>query len=176
METMRVLLVLALAVLTGCQANIFNTTDETIHDNTMSKVEEDINATLSQNNNTANQYAITLKDKMNPLSEDLMSKITKEAEVLREHLEQGLIAVRNQLEPYAENIKSQIQQRVEDLRAAMAPYAESLDSETLQTTLIQIREELRGSLEQSVKELQAQLDPYTADLKEYVDQYLQEYL
>uniref|UniRef100_A0A671LWZ1 Uncharacterized protein n=1 Tax=Sinocyclocheilus anshuiensis TaxID=1608454 RepID=A0A671LWZ1_9TELE len=104
----------------------------------------------------------------------LMTKITKEAEVLRERLEKDLNTIRDKLEPYADNLKSQIQQRVEELRTAMAPYADSLDSETLKATLLQKSEELRGNLEQSVKELQAQLEPYTAEIKDNVDQYLQE--
>ncbi|RXN10262.1 apolipo A-I-like protein [Labeo rohita] len=107
-------------------------------------------------------------------SEDQMTKITKEAEVLRERLDKDLNIIKDKLEPYADNLKSQIQERMEELRTAMAPYADSLDSETLKATLLQKSEELQGNLEQSVKELQAQLEPYTADIKEKVDQYLKE--
>uniref|UniRef100_A0A8C1ZXQ0 Uncharacterized protein n=1 Tax=Cyprinus carpio TaxID=7962 RepID=A0A8C1ZXQ0_CYPCA len=109
-----------------------------------------------------------------PPSEDNMTKITKEADVLRERLEKDINIIRDKLEPYADNLKSQIQQRVEELKMAMTPYADSLDSETLKTTLLQKSEELRGNLEQSAKELQSQMEPYTAELKDNVGQYLQE--
>uniref|UniRef100_A0A8C2CKJ7 Apolipoprotein A-IV n=1 Tax=Cyprinus carpio TaxID=7962 RepID=A0A8C2CKJ7_CYPCA len=132
-------------------------------------------ARLTQSADIASEYAVTLKKQMDPLTEELMTKITKEAEVLKERLGQDLISVRDQLEPYADNLKSQIQQRVEELRTSMAPYADSLDSEILKATLLQQSEELRGNLEQSVKELQAQMEPYTAEIKEKVDQHLQEF-
>ncbi|KAA0703232.1 hypothetical protein E1301_Tti006971 [Triplophysa tibetana] len=197
--TMKVLLVLTLAVFTGCNANLFSadepkpqleqltdafwsyvakathTAEETVQMIRSSQLGQEVNSRLTQSADMASEYAVTLRKQVDPLTEELMTKITKETEVLRERLGQDLITVREKLEPYADNIKSQIQQRVEDLRAAMAPYADSLDSESLKATLLQKSEELRGSVEQSVKELQAQLEPYTADIKEKVDQHLQEF-
>ncbi|XP_056618000.1 apolipoprotein A-IV b, tandem duplicate 2 [Triplophysa dalaica] len=196
---MKVLLVLALAVFTGCNANLFyadepkpqleqltdafwsyaakatNTAEETIKMIRISNLGEEVNARLTQSAYMASEYAITLRKQVDPLTEEFMTKITKEAEALRERLGQDLITVRDKLEPYADNLKSDIQQRVEDLRAAMAPYADSLDSESLKATLLQKSEELRGSVAHSVKELQVQLEPYTADIKEKVDQHLQEF-
>ncbi|XP_073781327.1 apolipoprotein A-IV b, tandem duplicate 2 isoform X1 [Danio rerio] len=196
---MKVLVVFALAVFTGCQANLFyadepkpqleqltdafwsyvskatQTAEETVKMIRESQLGQEVNERLTQSADMASEYAVVLKKQVDPLTEELMNKITKETEVLRERLGQDLINVREKLEPYADNMKSQIQQRVEELRAAMAPYADSLDSETLKATLLQKSEELRGNLEQSVKELQVQLEPYTAELKEKVDQHLQEF-
>ncbi|KAA0703231.1 hypothetical protein E1301_Tti006972 [Triplophysa tibetana] len=196
---MKLYLVLAFVAFTGCQANLFSadepkpqleqltdafwsyaakatrTAEETLKMIRESQLGQDVNARLTQSADMASEYAITLKKQVDPLTEELMTKITKEAEVLRERLGQDLITVRDKLEPYADNFRSQIQQRVEDLRAAMAPYADSLDSESLKATLLQKSEELRESIEQSVKELQTQLEPYTADIKEKVDQRLQEF-
>ncbi|KAL1259434.1 hypothetical protein QQF64_010011 [Cirrhinus molitorella] len=196
---MKLYLVLAFVAFTGCKANLFYadepkpqleqltdafwsyvaqatcTAEDTLKMIRESQLGQEVNARLTQSADMASEYTITLKKRMDPMAEELMSKITKEAEVLRERLSQDLISVRDKLEPYAENLKSQIQQRVEELRTAMAPYADSLDSETLKATLLQKSEELRGNLEQSVKELQAQLEPYTADIKEKVDQRLQEF-
>uniref|UniRef100_A0A8C2H1I3 Apolipoprotein A-I-like n=1 Tax=Cyprinus carpio TaxID=7962 RepID=A0A8C2H1I3_CYPCA len=199
MEIMKILLFIALVVCTGCQANLFyadepkpqleqltdtfwsyvakatQTAEETVNMIRSSQLGQEVNARLTQSADMASEYAVTLKKQMDPLTEELMTKITKEAEVLRERLGQDLISVRDKLEPYVDNLKSQIQQRVEELRTAMAPYADSLDSETLKATLLQKSEELRGNLEQSVKELQAQMEPYTAEIKEKVDQHLQEF-
>uniref|UniRef100_A0A9J8CP14 Uncharacterized protein n=1 Tax=Cyprinus carpio carpio TaxID=630221 RepID=A0A9J8CP14_CYPCA len=189
---MKVLVVLALAVFTGCQANLFyadepkpqleqltdafwsyvakatQTAEETVKMIRSSQLGQEVNTRLTQSGNMASEYAVTLKKQMDPLTEELMTKITKEAEVLRERLGQDLMNARDKLEPYADNLKSQIQQRVEELRTAMAPYADSLDSETLKATLLQKSEELRGNLEQSVKELQEfqkTLTPLTEDLQ-----------
>uniref|UniRef100_A0A8C1NQ30 Uncharacterized protein n=1 Tax=Cyprinus carpio TaxID=7962 RepID=A0A8C1NQ30_CYPCA len=147
-------------------AKATQTAEETVNMIRSSQLGQEVNARLTQSADMASEYAVTLKKQMDPLTEELMTKITKEAEVLRERLGQDLISVRDQLEPYADNLKSQIQQRVEELRTAMAPYADSLDSETLKATLLQKSEELRGNLEQSVKDLQAQMEPYTAEIKE----------
>uniref|UniRef100_A0A8C1NU61 Apolipoprotein A-IV-like n=1 Tax=Cyprinus carpio TaxID=7962 RepID=A0A8C1NU61_CYPCA len=185
--------------LLGCQANLFyadepkpqleqltdafwsyvaqatRTAEDTLKMIRESQLGQEVNTRLTQSADMASEYAVTLKKQMDPLTEELMTKITKEAEVLRERLGQDLMNVRDKLEPYADNLQSQIQQRVEELRTAMAPYADSLDSETLKANLLQKSEELRGNLEQSVKELQAQLEPYTAEIKEKVDQHLQEF-
>uniref|UniRef100_A0A673GQY5 Apolipoprotein A-I-like n=1 Tax=Sinocyclocheilus rhinocerous TaxID=307959 RepID=A0A673GQY5_9TELE len=196
---MKLYLVLAFVAFTGCQANLFyadepkpqleqltdafwsyvsqatRTAEDTLKIIRESQLGQEVNTRLTQSADMASEYAVTLKKQMDPLTEELMTKITKETEVLRERLGQDLISVRDKLEPYADNLKSQIQQRVEQLRTAMGPYADSLDSETLKATLLQKSEELRGNLEQSVKELQAQLEPYTAEIKEKVDQHLQEF-
>uniref|UniRef100_A0A8C2PP68 Uncharacterized protein n=1 Tax=Cyprinus carpio TaxID=7962 RepID=A0A8C2PP68_CYPCA len=169
---MKVLVVLALAVFTGCQANIFyadepkpqleqltdafwsyvskatQTAEETVMMIRSSQLGQEVK--LTQSADMASEYAVTLKKQMDPLAEELMTKITKEAEVLRERLGQDLMNARDKLEPYADNLQSQIQQRVEELRTAMAPYADSLDSETLKATLLQKSEELRGNLEHRV--------------------------
>ncbi|XP_056123606.1 apolipoprotein A-IV-like [Rhinichthys klamathensis goyatoka] len=177
---MKSLVILALAVFTGCKANISNEEKPNLH------LEHLINAfwnyiaqAVHTTDETSQMIRTTqlgqeVKLTQTPPSEDMMTKITEETEVLRERLGQDLNTLRDKLEPYADNLKSQIQQRVEEIRIAMTPYAESLDSETLKATLLQKSEELRGNLEQSVKELQAQLEPYTAEIMENVDQNLQE--
>ncbi|XP_026140850.1 apolipoprotein A-I-like isoform X2 [Carassius auratus] len=195
---MKLYLVLAFVAFTGCQANLFyadepkpqleqltdafwsyvaqatRTAEDTVKMIRSSQLGQEVNARLTQSADMASEYAVTLKKQMDPLTEELMTKITKETEALRERLSQDLVSVRDKLEPYADNLKSQIQQRVEELRTAMAPYADSLDSETLKATLLQKSEELRGNLEQSVKDLQSQMEPYTAEIKDNVGQYLQD--
>uniref|UniRef100_A0A8C2I2J5 Uncharacterized protein n=1 Tax=Cyprinus carpio TaxID=7962 RepID=A0A8C2I2J5_CYPCA len=180
---MKVLVVLALAVFTGCQANIFyadepkpqleqltdafwsyvskatQTAEETVMMIRSSQLGQEVNARLTQSADMASEYAVTLKKQMDPLAEELMTKITKEAEVLRERLGQDLMNARDKLEPYADNLQSQIQQRVEELRTAMAPYADSLDSETLK------RKPGAQSLTPYTEDLKEKLDPYAQDLQ-----------
>ncbi|XP_067265353.1 apolipoprotein Eb-like [Chanodichthys erythropterus] len=176
---MKALVILALAVFTGCQANLSNEEKPNPHLDHLIHAFWNYIAQAVQTTDEPSQMISTsqlgqeVKLTQTPPSEDLMNKITKEAEVLKERLSQDLNTMRDKLEPYADNLKGQIQQRVEELRMAMAPYTESLDSETLKATLLQKSEELRGNLEQSVKKLQAQLEPYTAELKENVHQNLQ---
>ncbi|XP_059423759.1 apolipoprotein A-IV-like [Carassius carassius] len=177
---MKVLVVLALAVFTGCQANSINAEKPNPHlEHLITAFWKYIAKAVHPTDEKSHvirtsQLGKEVELTQPPPSEDQMTQITKEAGVLRERLEKDMNMIRDKLEPYADNLKSQIQQRVEELRTAMAPYADSLDSETLKATLLQKSEELRGNLEQSAKELQAQMEPYTAEIKDNVGQYLQD--
>ncbi|XP_046896907.1 apolipoprotein A-IV-like [Hypomesus transpacificus] len=196
---MKVFVVLAIAVVSGCHANIFyadepkpqleqmtdafwdyvakatQTAEDTIQMIRKSQLGQDVNARITESAGIASQYAVTLQEQLPPLAQDLMTKITQEAEVLRERLSQDLTSVRGKLEPFADDLKIQVQQRVELLKQELAPYAESLDSDALRATLLQKSEELKTSLDQSVKELQSQLGPYTEELQQKVDLHLQEF-
>ncbi|XP_018553767.1 apolipoprotein A-I [Lates calcarifer] len=196
---MKVFVVLAIAVLSGCNANLFyadapkpqlevltdafwdyiakatQTADDTLQMIRKSQLGQEVNARLAESADMASKYAVTIQEQLPPAAQDLMTKITAEADVLRNVLTQELTSVRDKLEPYTEDMKAQIQQKVELLKQELAPYADNLDSEALRTTLMQRSEELKTSLEKSVRDLQAQLGPYTDDLKQKVDQHLQDF-
>lgn len=196
---MRVFVVLAVAVLSGCHANLFyadapkpqlevltdafwdyiakatQTADDTLQMIRKSQFGQEVNARLTESADLASKYAVTLQEQLPPAAQDMITKVTTEADMLRERVAHELSTVRGKLEPFTEDMKAQIQQRVEQLKQELAPYADSLDSEALRTTLLQRSEELKNSLEQNVKELQAQLGPYTDDLKQKVDQHLKKF-
>ncbi|KAM4567890.1 uncharacterized protein V3H82_012143 [Fundulus diaphanus] len=196
---MKVLAVLVLAVFTGCNANLFyadapkpqlevmtdafwdyvgkatQTADDTLQMIRKTQFGQDISARLTESAEAASQYAATLQEQLPPGAQDLINKVTTEADVLRQRLNDDLNLGMEKLQPYTDNLKVQIQQRVEQLKQELAPYADSLDTETLRTTVIQKSEELKAQLEQSVQELQTQLGPYTDDLKQKVDQHLEEF-
>nr|QCP69306.1 apolipoprotein A4b [Lateolabrax maculatus] len=196
---MKVLAVLVLAIFSGCNANLFyadapkpqlevltdafwdyvakatQTADDTLQMVRKSQFGQDVSGRLTESADLASKYAVALQEQLPPSAQELITKVTAEADVLRERLIQDLSTVRGTLEPYTEDMKAQIQQRVEQLKQELAPYADSLDTEALRTTLKQKSEELKTNLEQSVKDLQTQLGPYTDDLKQKVDQRLQEF-
>ncbi|XP_008275640.1 apolipoprotein A-IV-like [Stegastes partitus] len=196
---MKVFLVLAVAVLSGCHANLFyadapkpqlevlsdafwdyiakatQTADDTLQMIRKSPIGQEVNARLTESADIASKYAVTLQKQLPPAAHDLMTKITTEADLLKNALTQELSTVRDKLEPYTEDMKIQIQQRVEQMKQELAPYADTLDSDALRIALMQRSEELKISLEQSVKDLQAQMGPYTDDLKQKVDQHLQNF-
>ena len=130
-------------------------------------------ARLAESTDLANTYAMSVQEQLPPAALDMITKVTTEAEVLRERVITELDTVREKLEPYTEDIKAKIQQRVEQLKQELAPYADSVDPEALRTTLTQKSEELKTNLEQTVKDLQAQLAPYADDLKQKVDEHLE---
>ncbi|XP_053350862.1 apolipoprotein Eb-like [Clarias gariepinus] len=189
---MKVLFVLAIVAFTGCQANLFladepkphmekltdafwgyvakatRTAEDTLKTIRGSQLGQEVNTRIADGVNGVSQYAVTLQNQMSPLAQDIMAKITEEAEVLGERLKQDLTNVRDKLDPYAEDLKSQIQQRVQHLRAAVAPHAESFDSEVLKATVLQ-------TIEEKVKELQSKLEPYTEELKQKVKEHLPEF-
>ncbi|RVE62944.1 hypothetical protein OJAV_G00162070 [Oryzias javanicus] len=196
---MKVLAVLVLAVFTGCNANLFyadapkpqlevltdafwdyvskatQTADDTLEMIKKTQFGQEVSARLTESATLANEYATSIHEQLPPEAKQLITKVTTEADVLRERVNQELTKARENLEPYAENLRSQIEQRVEQLKQELAPYTESLDSETLRATLMQKSEELKANLEQSVQDLQTQLGPYTEDLKQKVDQHLQDF-
>nr|XP_020445789.1 apolipoprotein A-IV-like [Monopterus albus] len=196
---MKVLVVLALAIFSGCHANLFyadapkpqlevltdafwdyvakatQTADDTLQTIKTSQFGQEISAQLTEGTEVARKYAATLQEQFQPTAQDLIAKITTEADVLKARVTQELSSVRDKLEPYTENIKIQVEQRVEQLKQELAPYTESLDSEALRTTLMQKSEELKAMVEQSVMNLQAQMPPYTDDLRQKVEQHLEDF-
>uniref|UniRef100_A0A671LWZ6 Si:dkey-7f3.14 n=1 Tax=Sinocyclocheilus anshuiensis TaxID=1608454 RepID=A0A671LWZ6_9TELE len=138
---MKIFLVIALVVCTGCQANLFYA------DEPKPQLQQLTDA-FRKNVDMASQYTTNLKEQMDPLAKYLMTKITKGVDMLRERIEEEVNTVRCALKPYIEYVTSLFEKGVDYIR-------ESLDFEDLKATVLQKSEELRESLEQGVKELQA---------------------
>ncbi|XP_047454601.1 apolipoprotein A-I-like [Mugil cephalus] len=196
---MKVLVVLVLAVFSGCNANLFyadapkpqmevvtdafwkyvekvtQTADDTLQMIKKSQFGQDVSARLTESTDMASQYAVSLQEQLPPAAQDLIAKVTTEADLLKDRVTQELGTVRERLGPYTDDVKAQIQQRVEQLKQELAPYTDSVDTEALRATIMQKTEELKTSLEESVKGMQTQLGPYTDDLKQKVDQHLQDF-
>ncbi|XP_033976138.1 apolipoprotein A-IV-like [Trematomus bernacchii] len=184
---MKVLVLLVLAVFTGCNANILyadapntriellteafwdyvakakDTADDTLQMISKSPFVKHVNALLRDGFMAAFYYAYAVQDQLPPTAKDMIHKVNRETG----RVERELAAA---LKQYTDNMKVQIQQRVEQLKQELAPYAESLDTEAVRTTLEQKSEELKLS----VKDLQALLGN-TDDLKLKVDQHLQDF-
>uniref|UniRef100_A0A3Q3JIG9 Apolipoprotein A-IV a n=1 Tax=Monopterus albus TaxID=43700 RepID=A0A3Q3JIG9_MONAL len=223
---MKVFVVLAITLLSGCHANLFyadaskaqlevltdafwdyvakatQTADDTLQMIKKSQFGQEVNARLAESADIASRYTVGLQEQLSPTAQDLMTKLTTEADLLKKVLAKELESVRDKLEPYTEDTKAQIQHRVEQLKQELAPYADSLDSETLRTTLMQKSEELKAVVEQSVmnlqhlqnlqdsvapmtKKVQVELSqranllkqmvaPYAEDLREKLDPYAQD--
>ncbi|XP_033941921.1 apolipoprotein A-IV-like [Pseudochaenichthys georgianus] len=192
---MKVLVVLVLAVFTGCNANILyadapkpqiellteafwdyaakatETADDTLQMIKKSPFGQGVNDRLHLTRYFAAHDLLFMHEMLPPATQDKLHKVMREAEELKGHVERELAAAKDIMKPYTDNMKVQIQQRVEQLKQKLAPYAESIDTEAVRATLEQKSEELK----QSVKDLQAQLEPYTDDLKLKVDQHLQDF-
>ncbi|KAI5105840.1 apolipoprotein A-IV precursor [Silurus meridionalis] len=156
---MKVFLLLVIVAFTGCQAkqpidviwvywaNAKHTAEETMKTIGEFKLVQEVNARFTEGANVAKTYTDMLREQVNPVVQDVITKINKEAEVLKLSLEQDLTTVRDKLEPYTGDIKAEIQEKVEELREAVAPYTELLDIEALKTTVLQKTEEIRGNME-----------------------------
>ncbi|XP_026172953.1 apolipoprotein A-I-like [Mastacembelus armatus] len=187
---MKVLVVLVLAVFSSCHANLFyadapkpqlevltdafwdyvakatQTADDTLQMIRKSQFGQDVSSRLTESADIASKYAVNLQEQLHPAAQDLITKITTEADMLRERVSQEFTTVRDTLDPYTEDIKAQIQQRVEQFKQELTSFADSLDSEALRTTILQKSEELKTNL---------QLGPYTDDLKQKVNQHLENF-
>uniref|UniRef100_A0A8C1BRV9 Si:dkey-7f3.14 n=1 Tax=Cyprinus carpio carpio TaxID=630221 RepID=A0A8C1BRV9_CYPCA len=149
---MKIFLVIALVLCTGCQANLFYVDEPKLQlqqlTDAFRSYFERAKIRTSQLGQEINQYTTNLKEQMDPLAKDLMTKITKGVDMLRERIEKLVSTVRCALKPYTEYVTSPFEKDVDYIR-------ESLDFEDLKATVLQRSEELRDSLEQGVKELQA---------------------
>jgi len=190
---MKVLVVLVLVVFTGCHANVVQqnqnvpqldmvkdafwdyvakatlTAEDTLERIKQSELGQGVNAMISESADAVNKYSVALRGQVTPLTQDLLGKLTQEAEVLKARLDQDLSSVRTQLKPYAEELNEEIQRQVEELKSQMIPYVEALDSEALKATLNQKSEELKVNLEKSVKALQSQMVPFSEELKQKME-------
>ncbi|XP_029958720.1 apolipoprotein A-I-like [Salarias fasciatus] len=196
---MKVLAVLVLAVFTGCNANLFyadaprshteelrdgfwlyagkitQTTDDTIQVIRKSQLGQDISARLMESADAASKYAASLQEQLPPVAQDLITKVSAEADLLKERVNTELSTVRERLEPLAGDLKVKVQERVEQLKQELAPYVDTVDAEGLRITLIEKSEELKASLEQTVADLQVQMGPYTEEVKVKVEQHLEDF-
>ncbi|KAI4811779.1 hypothetical protein KUCAC02_014654 [Chaenocephalus aceratus] len=185
---MKVLVLLVLAIFTGCNANILyadapkpqiellteafwdyvakatETADDTLQMISKSPFVKHVNDRLVDGFMAAFYFASAVQDQLPPAAKDMIHKVTSDTGCVERELAAAL-------KPYTDDMEVQLQQRVEQLKQELASYAESLDTEALRATLEQKSEELK----QSVKDLQAQLGPYTDYLKLKVDQHLQDF-
>ncbi|XP_030644466.1 apolipoprotein A-IV-like [Chanos chanos] len=151
------------------------TAEDTLKMIRQSELGQEVNSRISKSSDAINQYTVAVRGQVTPLTQELLDKLSQEAEQLKVRLEQDLSSLKSQLEPYAEELRMEVQKQVEQLKQNVAPYSEALDAHTLRATLLQKSEELRGSLEKSVKQLESQLGPHTEELKEKMDQHLQDF-
>uniref|UniRef100_A0AAV2K788 Apolipoprotein A-IV n=1 Tax=Knipowitschia caucasica TaxID=637954 RepID=A0AAV2K788_KNICA len=133
-----------------------------------SELGQDFNTKLSQSADTVNQYVVALRTQAGPLSQDLLSQITVQAETLKTQLETELSSVSTNLQPMASQLIADAQVRMDELKSAITPLAESMDAESLKAVLLQKSQDLKTSL-------QAQMGPYTEDIKQKVEQSIEHF-
>ncbi|XP_041649635.1 apolipoprotein A-I-like [Cheilinus undulatus] len=195
---MKVLVVLALAVLTGCNANLLyadepkpqlealtdafwdyvakatKSADDTLQMIKSSQFGQDVTARLTDSADAATLYTQRVHEQLPPAAQEMISTVTMETYALKTRLEEEMATAKAKLDPITEDMKTKIQQQVEQLKQELAPLAD-MDPETLRATLIQKTDELKASLEASVLDLRAQLNPYSEDMRQKVDQHLQDF-
>ncbi|XP_033976537.1 apolipoprotein A-I-like isoform X6 [Trematomus bernacchii] len=180
---MKVLVVLALAVFTGCNANILyadapkpqiellteafhdyvakakETADDTFQMIEKSQFGKHVNDLLGYGYRAASDFASAVFHQLAPTG--IIHYVD---------IEIGRVAV-------------QIHQRVEQLKQELAPYAESLDTEALRATLEQKSEELKQSVKdlqvhrqliQRANQVQEMAAPYVEDLKVKLEPYAED--
>ncbi|XP_026156953.1 apolipoprotein A-IV a isoform X1 [Mastacembelus armatus] len=198
-STMKGLVILVLAVFSVCNANILwpeppksnmdmvkdafwdyvakmtLTAEDSLNQIRMSELGQEVNARISQSVDTVNQYIVTLRSQVAPLTQNFMTQFTQEAEQLKARLEKDLTAVSTNLQPYAEQMVERLHMQVEELKKEANSYAEAMDPEALKTVLLQKSQELRGQLDKSVDELQTQMIPYTEEIRQKMEQSLEEF-
>ncbi|XP_068189727.1 apolipoprotein A-IV-like [Antennarius striatus] len=194
---MKVLVVLALAAFSACNANILwqepksnldvvkdafwehvarmrLTAEESLEQIRQSELGQEMNTRISQSADTVNHYIAALQSQVAPLKENFMTRFSQEAEQLKASLDKNLATVNDNLQPYMDMV-SKLQEQVEELKKDTVPYAEAMDPEALRAILLQRSEELKKQVDLRVNELQAQMVPYTSKMKQEMEQSFDEF-
>ncbi|XP_037129301.1 apolipoprotein A-IV-like [Syngnathus acus] len=189
---MRVFVLLALTLVSGCNGNLFHadapkppmealtdafwdyiakaskTADDTLEMVMKSEFGAEVNAQLAETADMASKYASALKEKLPLAAQGLVAKIGREADVLKKVLSQDLGSVTKKVELYSNAVKAQIQERLDQLRQELAAYADNMDSDLLKWR----SEELMAGLMSSISDAERNLQPFTQELMNQVDAHL----
>ncbi|XP_068189508.1 apolipoprotein A-IV-like [Antennarius striatus] len=199
---MKVLVVLVLAVFTaGCNANIVRqkqpkqptqkadmvtdafwdwvamataTAKDSLNQVRDSQLGKEMNTLISESTDAVNKLSVALLTQVAPLTPDLVSKFSQEAESLKIRLEKDLTTVGARMQPFAEAMVADLQVQVEELKG-IAPYANTMDPEALKATLLQKSQELKEQLDHGMKMLQVEMIPYSEEIMEKIEQSLDEF-
>ncbi|KAF0024454.1 hypothetical protein F2P81_023256 [Scophthalmus maximus] len=196
---MKVLVVLVLAVFSGCNAQFVRqrqpkhqvdmvkdafwdyvakatlTAEDSLKQIQRSELGKEVNSLISESTSAVNVFTDALRTQVAPLTQDLMSKFTQEAELLKARLEKDLTAVSAGLQPYAEELVADLQRQAEGLKNDATPYAEAMDPEALRAVVLQKSQELKEQLDKSVDGLQARMVPFTEEMRQKMEQSLEKF-
>ncbi|XP_051921256.1 apolipoprotein A-IV-like [Hippocampus zosterae] len=193
---MRVFVLFALALVSGCNGNFFHAdapktrmealtdafwdyiaeasklADDTLEMVTKSDFGAEVNAHLAETADVASRYASNLKEKLPLATQGLMVKISAEADVLKKVLSQDLSAVSEKVDLLSDSMKSQIKEKVNRLKQELTAYADSVDADQLRDTLQQHSKVLMNGLMSSISNVERNLDPFAKEMVEQVNQHL----
>ncbi|KAF6719887.1 Apolipoprotein A-IV [Oryzias melastigma] len=156
-------------------AKATQTAEDSLQQIRQSDLGQELNTRISQSTDTVNQYYASLHAQAAPVAQDVISRITQEAEQLKVRLDKDLSTMGQKLQPQAEELVAQLQTRVEELKREVSPLAEAMDPEALRAVLLQKSQELKGQLEKSLSQLQAQATPYTEEMREKMELSLEDF-
>jgi len=151
------------------------TAEESLEKIKQSELGQEVNTLISESTDAVDKLSAVMRDQMAPLTQDLITKLSQEAEQLKTRVETELNAMSAQLKPYAEQLSTELQRQVETLGRDVTPYAEAMDTDALRAALLQKTEQLKASLDKSMTELKTQVVPYAEEIKEKIDQSLEEF-
>ncbi|CAN9503540.1 unnamed protein product [Ophioblennius macclurei] len=191
---MKVFVFLAIAVFTaGCHADVVQpshqvdmvkdafwdyvakatmTAEDSLAQIRTSELGQEVNTLIASSNDAVARFTDSLRTQVAPLTQDLMTKFSQEADQLKSRLE---TAVETQLQPYAQQMVADLQTKVEALKMDAAPYMEGMDPESLKAVLLQRSQDLKEQLDQSMSQMQTQMGPYAQDVRQKMEQSLEEF-
>ncbi|XP_054620099.1 apolipoprotein A-IV a [Dunckerocampus dactyliophorus] len=195
-STMKLLLVLVLALLSGCNANVMrpnqpkaqvdmvkeafwdyvakatSTAEDSLKLIRQSELGKEVNTLISESTGAINKFTEALRSQA---TLDFTSRFFEQAEQLKIRLEKDLKALGANLQPYADEVVTHLQKQVEELKKEASAYAETLDSEALKAAVLRKSQELKGHLDKNVDQLQTQMVPYSQELKQKMETSLEDF-
>lgn len=102
----------------------------------------------------------------------LADSVHTQSEQLKARMDTELTALGNQMQPYAEEVVAEVRRKVEELKREAEAYTGPIDTQSL----IQKSTELKEQLDRSIEQVQAEMIPFAEQMKETVQQRVQELL
>ena len=112
------------------------------------------------------------------MSQELLAKVSREAEQLKGRVESDLSLLSAHLQPYADELKEDLERQISEvteMTKGVMPYARAMDADALRSDVQQKSQELKERLDQSILRIQQQMGPLTDELRQKMDQSMLEF-
>ncbi|XP_030203924.1 apolipoprotein A-IV [Gadus morhua] len=159
-------------------AKMTRTAEDSVEQLKQSQLGHEFNKLISESTDVVNKLTVTLQSQVAPMSQELLAKVSREAEQLKGRVESDLSLLSAHLQPYADELKEDLERQmseVTEMTKGVMPYARAMDADALRSDVQKKSQELKERLDQSILRIQQQMGPLTDELRQKMDQSMLEF-
>ncbi|XP_056439507.1 apolipoprotein A-IV-like [Gadus chalcogrammus] len=154
-------------------AKMTRTAEDSVEQIKQSQLGHEFNKLISESTDVVNKLTVTLQSQAAPMSQELLAKVSREAEQLKGRVESDLSLLSAHLQPYADELKEDLERQmseVTEMTKGVTLYARAMDADVQQKSRV-----LKERLDQSILRIQEQMGPLTDELRQKMDQSVLEF-